>query len=304
MARKEPEISATRSGPGDDFKLIHGIGPGIENRLKSAGIKTYHHLASMTPEEVSSALGNLIGLTIKRIVDQDWIGQARKLAPSRPAVQENGKANRQHYATFTIELLLDEDNNLRRTRAVYVQNEQEDTWAGWNDDRLLDFITQHAGLPERRQEITNPAEQSEWVISTPATPPLEIKEIQGNLHLEEVELASLESGHRGRLLDKDEPFEIKMAFDLGDLVVHGSTTMSYSAHLSAKALGRGTQKLLGEAHGTIGLDTPAMITVQSHGLEEGTYRMNVALALSLPEEGPESIPGLETAFDGGLVQIY
>src|SRR5512142_1917015 len=104
----------------DDFKLIHGIGPGLEARLHSAGIFHYAQLAALSPEEVVLSLGNVIGLTVKRVEDQDWIGQAGKLAPVTPSAGMTVKAGRQHYATFTVELLLDEGNDARRTRAVYI----------------------------------------------------------------------------------------------------------------------------------------------------------------------------------------
>ena len=44
------------------------------------------------------------------------------------------------YATFVIELLLDEHGNVRRTRVVHVQTGTEQKWAGWDEERLLSFI--------------------------------------------------------------------------------------------------------------------------------------------------------------------
>jgi hypothetical protein len=48
--------------------------------------------------------------------------------------------DRQPYATFVVELLLDEQGNVRRTRVVHVQTGIERTWAGWDEERLIAIL--------------------------------------------------------------------------------------------------------------------------------------------------------------------
>jgi hypothetical protein len=54
----------------------------------------------------------------------------------------------QPYATFVVELLLAEDGRIRRTRVTHVQTQTEQTWPGWDETQLLDFIIGHTDVPE------------------------------------------------------------------------------------------------------------------------------------------------------------
>ncbi|HWQ13537.1 MAG TPA: proprotein convertase P-domain-containing protein [Roseiflexaceae bacterium] len=137
----------------DDFKLIKGIGPGIERALHQAGIRTYAQLASSTPEEIAGLVGHISGMSAERIARQDWLGKARELARQAAPAQATAPApptevpeSRQHYATFTVELLLDESGDVRRTRVVHVQENQQDTWPGWQDGRLVRFFIERSAL--------------------------------------------------------------------------------------------------------------------------------------------------------------
>jgi extracellular elastinolytic metalloproteinase len=142
----------------DDFQRINGIGPSMENRLHNAGILTYAQLAALTPEEIIERLG-LSAMSAKMVVKHDWAGQARQLAPApardgRPAEPapvgaqeaEDTSTERQHYATFTVELLLGEESEVRRTRVKHIQEGEQATWAGWEDGRLVSFFVEHAAL--------------------------------------------------------------------------------------------------------------------------------------------------------------
>jgi hypothetical protein len=54
--------------------------------------------------------------------------------------------NEQRYGTFVVELLLDEHQEVRRTRVVHIQTGSEERWAGWDEERLLRFIVTHGEL--------------------------------------------------------------------------------------------------------------------------------------------------------------
>jgi hypothetical protein len=64
----------------DDLKLINGIGKAVEDRLHDHGIYTFAQLVAVSPADIAAAVAGLAGLTAERIIKQDWIGQARKLA--------------------------------------------------------------------------------------------------------------------------------------------------------------------------------------------------------------------------------
>ncbi len=60
----------------DHLTAIRGIGIATENRLYSAGIKSYGQLARATPEDVRKILGKFAGgASVEK-----WIAQAKQLA--------------------------------------------------------------------------------------------------------------------------------------------------------------------------------------------------------------------------------
>lgn len=55
--------------------------------------------------------------------------------------------DRASYATFVVELLLDEHGDVRRTRTVHVQTGAEQSWPGWDEQRLIEKILSFTGPP-------------------------------------------------------------------------------------------------------------------------------------------------------------
>jgi hypothetical protein len=53
----------------------------------------------------------------------------------------------QPYETFVVELLMDEQRQVRRSRVVHVQTGAEEQWPGWDEERLLRFVVAHGDLP-------------------------------------------------------------------------------------------------------------------------------------------------------------
>jgi len=83
MVRKDSRISKALEPPGaDDLKLIHDINPAVERRLHGVGIFTFTQFASLSPADIAASVSGLYDLTSERIIKQDWIGQAYKLAGS------------------------------------------------------------------------------------------------------------------------------------------------------------------------------------------------------------------------------
>jgi hypothetical protein len=160
----------------DDLKLINGIGPGVEKRLNDIGIFTFTQLAALSPADLAAAVAGLAGLSTERIIKQDWIGQARKLAEESAITEaqekieapaDSGQANTfktpvdpsssssedtapsmtgYHTANFQVELLLDENNYVRSTHVMDVQGKREQTWLSVPNTELLDFMNQSAGV--------------------------------------------------------------------------------------------------------------------------------------------------------------
>lgn len=297
MAKNGSDVTEISLSVKDDFKLIDGIGPGIEKRLHAAGILSYDQLAAMTPDQVLEALGDMIGLTKKRIIDKDWIGQGRQRAATATRVDSSDRESRQHYATFTVELLLDGENRVRRTRSVYIQEDQEETWAGWDEYRLMAFFTQHGDFNLSQSETTSTEEAERLPMPAPTT-------LGGSVHLDKTNVISLQSGHPGRVLARNQPFEINLFVDLEELTLPTEANIGYAAQIFAKALGVGSQQKIGEIHGDFRTADVVEMTVKNQGLEEGTYRIGVNLALSQLSSEPTTQPEMEVLLDGGLLKVF
>jgi hypothetical protein len=126
----------------DDLQKITGIGPVLAKRLREAGITSYQDLATIRAERIAELLGGGGGISVERITSQDWAGQAQRLAGSATA----NPLEHQRYATFHVELLIDSDGEVRRTKVRHYQTDSEDNWAGWDQEQLAAVIAGRAGL--------------------------------------------------------------------------------------------------------------------------------------------------------------
>lgn len=61
---------------GDELERISGIGPVFAARLRGRGITTFAQVAQMSSEE----LAEIVELFPERVVEDDWVGQAKELA--------------------------------------------------------------------------------------------------------------------------------------------------------------------------------------------------------------------------------
>jgi hypothetical protein len=295
-----PKIQLER----DDFTLIRGIGPGIADRLNNAGVHTYTQLAALSPNKVVRLLGDLIGMTSERVVKQDWIGQARNLQTQREqALNELQRgeehAERQPYATFTLELLLGSENDVRRTHIMHVQDKDEEAWAGWDAARMLDFFINHAELRISPVEPEQAAIESSEA-SLPVTQP---SGLAGNPRLEElVSLPSLQD-KPSRILREDQTFGVRMTLDLSGVQSTENMPLDYAATIYAKQLGSGKRWLVGEAKGFSTPEEKVTVGVEEASLPEGLYRLEASVVLKQPSQSAGLRPELITQLEGGLIRI-
>lgn len=71
-----PVTPPAPSAPEDDLKLISGIGPVYEKRLKAAGVRRFGDLQAATPQRLLDIVQATAGLADT----EAWIAQARQLA--------------------------------------------------------------------------------------------------------------------------------------------------------------------------------------------------------------------------------
>lgn len=78
--KRASEIKAIAEVPArqDDLKLISGVGPGLERKLKDAGISSFAQIVALTDAEIADLEANVVKFA-GRIKRDDWIGQAQQL---------------------------------------------------------------------------------------------------------------------------------------------------------------------------------------------------------------------------------
>ena len=277
----------------DDLKLISGIGPVIESHLHAAEIRTYIQLATLTSSEIADLLSDLAGISPTRIDKQKWIEQASKLASESTDPDTNSflevDENHQKYATFTVELLLDRDCNVRRTRILHVQKREKVKWAGWDTDRLETFIFQSASL------------RSGDVQTAPAGEGADIPlHLDGLLNLQDLEAVLPGSETPRHLIPQNQPFDLNLTLDMRELTAPENGPLQCRVVIYAKDLSGGPRQTVGRAKEHIKIDETHTLAMSSLSLAPGIYRLEADVTLT--RKGDEA--SLNAISKGGLIQIY
>ncbi len=89
----------------------------------------------------------------KRAVRRSGTPRVPRQNTTSRAVSPASVEGAQHYATFMLELLLDESSNVMRTRLSHVQSGDEHTVAGWDAQEVLTWMDTHSGA--RLVEVLN-----------------------------------------------------------------------------------------------------------------------------------------------------
>ena len=289
----------------DDLKLIRGIGPGIESRLNDAGIFTYAQLADCTPAYLAELFSGLTGMSVHRIQEKDFIGQARRKASETKPVNTDMDPNvseiRQHYATFVITLLLDENNSVRQTRVKYVQNQKELPWAGWNIDRLVDFMRDNAGFViTQTQKPKTPAMTD---LSGKQETALPENKQRGTLHVREMNIWPKGSVQPQTMLIAGSPYKITVLLELSGLSDAEKEKFAYSATIFARKLGGKLQLIAGEAQGELVPAERIRLDVEGRDIPCGDYRLETLVVTFPPGKDQHDIHRLSAWMEGNLLQV-
>lgn len=284
----------------DDLKLIHGIGKAIETHIHAAGIHTYSQLAVLTPEELAGLILNVAGVTPEKIASMDWIGQAGRLASQKEnfkrAAISSATEERQHYSTFTVELLLDRGNKIRRTRVVHVQTGNESAWAGWIPSQLENLIINQIALSPRMNGIAHSQKAETAQTGKDILP-------AGQIRLQEVLAVKEETRTVTQMLRYGQPYSLQIILDVEDVATSGDIPVHYEAIAYARDLGRQCRETIGAVSGTSQLSKTRTIHMPGQHLNRGMYRLEAVVAFSSRDD---TLP--KTAFnsmvEGNLLQVY
>jgi hypothetical protein len=296
----------------DDLTRIRGIGPGIQQRLYAAGILSFERLAGLSAAELAVIVGDIAGMSAELISRKDWVGQARDFAEeyagdvhadagavsAAPEVEaeEQAAPARQHYATFTVELLLGDAREVRRTRVRHVQGGGEDTWANWNAQRLVDFFVGQAGL-EVAESAPEPATpQPQAVEAAPVAQPA--------LAVRSLEVVPGESGQPGRFLAHGQPFEVRLAIDIEQENLEHTQPLVYALVVNAKDLRTHSHHAIGETQGALAPDEPWLLRIAGVELPRGIFRLVTAITVDLPASEGRTAERFTAFQEGQLFQVY
>ncbi len=276
MSKKHsPTHKAVEPPRADKLRLINGIGPAVEERLNRVGIFTFAQLATLSSADIAAAVAGLAGLSAERIIKQDWIGQARKLAAkSMQADAQMGVEApiEEHVSEATLSV---ESEKIAAASSVFPEAEP----------------------PDHMPTVTTESELLTSIIAS--------SRLAGTLRLREIELIRTESNSSSRLLPSDKPFDVRLTLDLADLQVPVNTALNYKASIYGKGRGTGSYSgLAGEVQGTIIPDDLVTINVEGNTLPDGIYQLAAIVILELPDMKLTPKPGTTAMIDGGQVQFY
>lgn len=283
MTKKDTAVSV------DDLTAIGGIGPATALKLQDAGIHTYAQLAAMTPAKLAPLVEGVPGLSSQRIIELDWVGQANSLSKTQTHQEPTNAGNGQHYARFDVEFLLEEDNQVRRTKIKHRPDGKEIEWSGWREKKLLKFFATEMGMPKIQESPPEPVTMIKWLSDDEE----KLKQV-----LRKFEVFIEEMGSPRHLLFKNQDFNVHVDIDLSNIESPQDMPIHYNAAVIAKNLSNGNQKKLGLSKGKITGDSLS-IELPGRDLEPGTYRLQVQLGLNL-ESQPTT---LTRVLPGGLLQV-
>jgi Helix-hairpin-helix domain len=282
MPRRDRPRSGHTKKPGDDLEKIAGIGPALAQRLQKAGIRTYQDLAERTPDEIAEVLKDVSGVSPQRVTNQDWTGQARQLLGAPVGTSDPS----QRYASFHVELLLDADDKVRRTKVHHHQSDTVATWPGWDQERLLSLLRDRVPLTDVPQLAPTGDIQ--------ATPSFFVR-------IED--LAPIRHGKSAYERSADEPTSVRLSMRVDPTDEPHVTSFDFTAEISARALGGRQLWSVGTKEGKIRINEPASMELTGPSLPSGLYRLVVNVALYRANHGPEEQPLSSRGAAGGLMQV-
>jgi hypothetical protein len=276
----------------DDLKQIRGIGPVMEQRLNQAGIFTFCQLANTSTEDLAALFSDKPGLSAERITEKDWPNQARLLM-EKEAIKDDppSEDKGQYSAVFSVDLLLDSQNRVRRTHILHVQSRKEDSWADWNKDRLTDFIFENATIRFEQKSLRQDKK------------PAEIKQLVGDLNITEMEIQASSGKVMHREVAANEPFEIELMLNTAKTSASAGTPLQYQTEIYAKNLSDGKRQNIGENKGIIESKDLIPIVVNCHSLPQGSYRLEACVVLSQDMENLNPKSRLVAMTEGKLFRV-
>jgi len=311
------ETAGTANGSErDDLTRIAGLGQDIARRLDEAGIRTYAELAGCSADEIAKVLPDASPLLWECI--DGWRHRAQELAGGtaiRPERGGPGAGNGQHYESFIVRVLLNDDGSIRDTRMEHIGTGRVKRWADWDHDAMLGFLKEAAAptappallaapvgpldaeprpepVPEPVAEPSassqvRPISQPPVTARAPTTPspsaqPEASQAAAGPAAADAPPPGLLAPIVRLRpdrtLLRAAQPFAVTLSLDLTK-VAPQSGRLIYSAVIVARQLGGRSGRTLASPRGFLKVADATAVTIDAGGLPPGVYLLEAAVSL-------------------------
>ena len=230
----------------------------------------------------------------------------KTIAKSRKRKEKIESPYHQRYATFALELLLNDDNMVRRTKVTHVQSGESQTWAKWVASDVTAFIESKERLHPNALVALEQNEKSQQKsdgpeVTTVSPPQTFLNKNMSHLSL----LGVLRTGNSeyNNQLPSEQPYTFQLALDVSEEGLSRSTLLTYEVFVRAKQLGSGNKAKVGAASGTMCAGKHKVIDVIGEQLTPGIYRLDVGVTLlSTNTHGKAS--ELSLWQEGGLLSIY
>jgi len=299
----------------DDLKRIQGIGPSVEKKINQAGIQTFAQLGALRPDEIAKILNGMVGFSTERIADEGWIKQAQELQPLIESENRDQAVNPKggmHYTVFTVEFLLDDDNEVRRTSIKNVQTQTQTNWASWDASRLTRFFIEQAGLNIPHPEVEQILQlQTEKNVRTSAAP-LEKQPavgtstapIGGEVSLQKMIIKGIDWETTPHQIYSERPFTIQLTLDLHNLESPAEQSMDYSAVIYAKPLSAEPRQMLIETEGNLSLADYVDLEIADLQLAPGIYRLEAFVRLIPTGATPTQMQDLMAMIESSTIHVF
>jgi hypothetical protein len=195
----------------------------------------------------------------------------------------------QHYESFIVRVLLNDDGSIRDTRMEHVGTGEVRRWAGWEPSAMLGFVQEAAApaaFPVLLAAPVGPFDAEPHPESADGSPPGLLAPI--------VRLRPDRT-----LLRAAQPFAVTLSLDLTK-VAPQTERLSYSAVIVARQLGGKSGRILASPSGLAKAADTINIMIDAGRLPPGIYLLEAAV--SLRAEGA-SRAGVAAMAEGVMLQV-
>jgi hypothetical protein len=220
--------------------------------------------------------------------------------------------NGQHYESFIVRVLLNNDGSIRDTRMEHIGTGEVKRWAGWEHDAMLGFIKEAAAptappvllaapvgpLDAEPHPERVPASVAEPSVTSQVRPSSQ-PPAAGDASLPGLLAPTVRLRPDRTLLRAAQPFAVTLSLDLTK-VAPQSERLIYSAVIAARQLGGRSGRTLASPRGLLKAAGTTAITIDAGGLPPGIYILEAAVRL---RAAGASHVGIAAMTEGIILQV-